>query len=439
MRRIAIACRIRFDYDRSMKEGPNIAIIAALVGDPARANMLNALLGGKALTASELAAEAGVTLQTTSSHLSKLQQARLIEQEQQGRHRYFRLAGSDVADVLEGLGTLAARAGHLRVRPGPKDPAMRRARMCYDHLAGEFGVRMFDSLVNRKLLTIETDSIEITPRGAKFVAEFGVDLESVQTSRRPLCKKCLDWSERRSHLAGSLGAALLDRVFDLKWARREADGRVVRFTPAGEQKFVATFVALSGRYGPRDSGACGARMTNLPESRQRLERVLLLRWRRRRALGGLSLLLLLRRRCARRRRGFGAGDGCFRAFAVGQPHVVDRMLDAGQPRARREHPARKNPLHLALQRDLVDLDEGVGVGGFRGGARVAGLRLHPQRAELHGLGHVHVELDDAAGDLVESGEHRLLVDDLLRRRRGDDLVAGLHGGGAAVAPFCCGR
>jgi DNA-binding transcriptional ArsR family regulator len=224
-----------------MKEGPNIAIIAALVGDPARANMLNALLGGKALTASELASEGGVTLQTTSSHLAKLQQACLIEQEQQGRHRYFRLAGSDVADVLEGLGTLAARAGHLRVRPGPKDPAMRRARMCYDHLAGEFGVQMFDSLVSRKMLIVDKDRVEITPRGSKFVAEFGVDLENVQTSRRPLCKKCLDWSERRSHLAGSLGAALLDRVFDLKWARREADGRVVRFTPGGEQKFAATF------------------------------------------------------------------------------------------------------------------------------------------------------------------------------------------------------
>lgn len=224
-----------------MKEGPNIAIIAALVGDPARANMLNALLGGAALTASELAIEAGVTLQTASSHLSKLQHARLIEQEQQGRHRYFRLAGNDVADVLEGLGALAARAGHLRVRPGPKDPQMRRARMCYDHLAGELGVRLFDSLVARKMLVVDKDRVEISARGAKFVAEFGVDLDKVQTSRRPLCKKCLDWSERRSHLAGSLGAALLNRVFELKWARREADGRVVRFTPGGEQKFAALF------------------------------------------------------------------------------------------------------------------------------------------------------------------------------------------------------
>lgn len=224
-----------------MKEGPNIAIVASLVGDPARANMLNALFGGAALTASELATEAGVTLQTASSHLAKLQQGRLIEQEQQGRHRYYRLSGSDVADVLEALGTLAVRAGHLRVRPGPKDPAMRLARVCYDHLAGEFGVRMFDAMVARKHLAVEKDRLDITPRGTKFVAEFGIDLEAVQTSRRPLCKKCLDWSERRSHLAGSLGAAMLNRLYDLKWARRETGGRVVKFTPSGEQKFAALF------------------------------------------------------------------------------------------------------------------------------------------------------------------------------------------------------
>lgn len=224
-----------------MKEGPNIAIVASLVGDPARANMLNALFGGAALTASELATEAGVTLQTASSHLAKLQQGQLIEQEQQGRHRYYRLSGSDVADVLEALGTLAVRAGHLRVRPGPKDPAMRLARVCYDHLAGEFGVRMFDAMVSRKHLAVEKDRLDITARGTKFIAEFGIDLEAVQTSRRPLCKKCLDWSERRSHLAGSLGAAMLNRLYDLKWARRETGGRVVKFTASGEQKFAALF------------------------------------------------------------------------------------------------------------------------------------------------------------------------------------------------------
>src|ERR1700729_4512187 len=125
-----------------MKAGPDIAMIAALVGDPARANMLTALMTGRALTASELAHEAGVTPQTASSHLAKLEAGGLIEQEKQGRHRYFRLSGPDVAGLLEVIEGVAARAGHMRVRMGPKDPALRRARIWYDHLAGYFGVQL---------------------------------------------------------------------------------------------------------------------------------------------------------------------------------------------------------------------------------------------------------------------------------------------------------
>src|SRR6185369_16757717 len=129
-----------FVYHRTMKSGPDIAMVASLVGDPARANMLTALLSGRALTASELAQEAGITPQTASSHLAKLEAGGLIEAEKQGRHRYYRLADPDVGGVLEGLGALAARAGHMRVRTGPKEPALRRARICYDHLAGGLGV-----------------------------------------------------------------------------------------------------------------------------------------------------------------------------------------------------------------------------------------------------------------------------------------------------------
>jgi DNA-binding transcriptional ArsR family regulator len=129
-----------------MKEGPNLAAVAALLGDPARANMLTALMDGRALTATELAQEAGVSPQTTSGHLSRLEAARLVEVEKQGRHRYFRLSGEDVAEVLEGLMGLAARTGHLRQTPGPKDPALRQARICYDHLAGDMGVWAFDRL-----------------------------------------------------------------------------------------------------------------------------------------------------------------------------------------------------------------------------------------------------------------------------------------------------
>src|SRR5207247_5039361 len=134
-----------FGYHRTMKAGPDIAMVAALVGDPARSNMLTALMTGRALTASELAHQAGITRQTASSHLAKLEAGGLIEPEKQGRHRYYRLTGSDVASVLEGLAGLAERAGHTRVRTGPKDPALRRARSCYHHLARHPGLQMPDT------------------------------------------------------------------------------------------------------------------------------------------------------------------------------------------------------------------------------------------------------------------------------------------------------
>ncbi len=218
-----------------------MAMIASLVGDPARSNMLTALMSGRALTATELAQEAGITPQTASSHLAKLEAGHLIVPEKQGRHRYFRLSGSDVATVLEGLMGLAARAGHLRVRTGPADPGLRRARVCYDHLAGDFGVLMLDSMTEKKLLRISKDDIALTPQGERFVADFGIDLAALGSLRRPLCKTCLDWSVRRSHLAGSLGAAILARLYELKWAKREKGNRVVAFSPSGAARFTALF------------------------------------------------------------------------------------------------------------------------------------------------------------------------------------------------------
>src|ERR1700720_4492809 len=152
-----------------MKVGPDIAMVASLVGDPARANMLTALMTGRALTASELAQEAGITPQTASSHLAKLETGSLIEQEKQGRHRYYRLADPDVAGVLEGLAGLAARAGHMRVRTGPKEPALRRARVCYDHLAGDLGVQMFDSMKTQRLVRSRKQDIELTAEGERFL------------------------------------------------------------------------------------------------------------------------------------------------------------------------------------------------------------------------------------------------------------------------------
>lgn len=226
-----------------MKTGPDIALVASLVGDPARANMLTALMNGQALTATELSQEAGVTVQTASSHLSRLHDGGLVEVAKQGRHRYYRLTGPDVALVLEGLMGLAERAGLRRVRTGPKDPALRQARVCYDHLAGDLGVRMFDSMVGRKLIEEGGAEIGLTPGGKDFLTEFGVDLGPLSGGARPLCKTCLDWSARRSHLAGALGAAILDRLYALGWAKREPASRIVRFTPAGKREFEALFPA----------------------------------------------------------------------------------------------------------------------------------------------------------------------------------------------------
>ncbi len=224
-----------------MKVGPDIALVASLLGDPARANMLTALLGGQALTAGELAREAGVTAQTASSHLAKLTQGGLLAARRQGRHAYYALSGDDVAEVIEGLMGLAARNGQLRSRPGPRDPELRRARVCYDHLAGDMGVAMLDGLVARGRLRPPSEGLAPTAEGLAFMAEFGVDLEALGHVRRPLCRECLDWSVRRSHLGGALGAALLERIYALGWAARAPGDRVVAFTRKGLAAFHTTF------------------------------------------------------------------------------------------------------------------------------------------------------------------------------------------------------
>ncbi|MGB6116874.1 MAG: helix-turn-helix transcriptional regulator [Mesorhizobium sp.] len=222
-----------------MKDGPVIFGIASLIGDPARANMLESLIDGRALTVTELSDVAGVTIQTTSGHLAKLEAAGLVEAEKQGRHRYFRLSGQDVADILEKLMGLAVRTGATRVHTGPKDAAMRSARLCYDHLAGERGVAMFSAMETSGYI-VGSQSPRLTETGRAFVTEFGVDLSALERSRRPLCRACLDWSERRSHLAGSVGAAMLDAMFDKRWARHDG-GRVVTFSPTGAQHFDRLF------------------------------------------------------------------------------------------------------------------------------------------------------------------------------------------------------
>ncbi|SFB05740.1 DNA-binding transcriptional regulator, ArsR family [Rhizobium sp. NFR07] len=224
-----------------MNEGPDIAQFASLIGDPVRANMLAALTSGQALTATELAAVGGITLQTASTHLSKLEAGGLLAQRKQGRHRYFALADEAAARLIETMMGFAASRGHLRYRPGPKDPALRKARICYDHLAGDFGVRMLDSFVCHGEIESDGENLMVTDKGRRQLQKFGIDLSALKSSRRPLCKSCLDWSERRSHLAGTLGKALLSHMFEKGWARRSADSRAVLFSPEGERKFLLQF------------------------------------------------------------------------------------------------------------------------------------------------------------------------------------------------------
>ncbi|WP_299736514.1 winged helix-turn-helix domain-containing protein [uncultured Roseobacter sp.] len=229
-----------------MKEGPDITRIAALIGDPARANMLTALMTGKALTATELAAEAGITSQTASSHLAKLDAGGLLKPLKQGRHKYFSLANDDVAQVLEGLMGLAAKSGHLRTRTGPKDASLRKARVCYNHLAGDMGIRMFDSFISRGFLETADETLLLTESGSAFAERFGINVATLRSAKSPLCKECLDWSARRSHLAGSLGRAILSQIESRGWARRAPNGRAVIFTPPGEKAFEAEFTLKPG-------------------------------------------------------------------------------------------------------------------------------------------------------------------------------------------------
>jgi DNA-binding transcriptional ArsR family regulator len=223
---------------KDMKDGPNIVGIAALIGDRARADILTALLGGQALTATELAGVAEVTKQTASAHLSRLVEARLVAVTPQGRHRYFRLADDDVARLLESLMGVAYRTGALRLRSSPREPALRKARVCYDHLAGDLGVLAFDAFEKRRWLRHDESGLRLSVSGERFCRGLGVELG---TTRRPTCRVCLDWSARRNHLAGQVGKALLDRCYALDWAKRRRGTRIVDFSARGEAEFRALF------------------------------------------------------------------------------------------------------------------------------------------------------------------------------------------------------
>lgn len=232
-----------------MKEGPQIVQVAALIADHARSSVLTALMSDRALTATELADMAGVSRSTMSEHLAKLIDGGLICMEKQGRHRYFRLANSEVASMLESLMHVAFGAGAVPLRSSPREPAMRRARVCYDHLAGELGVTLYDGLKQSGALVMTPAGLVASERGHNLFEDFGIKVKELAHSRRPVCRECLDWSERRFHLAGSLGAAILAQILAVGWAKRVPDTRIVKFHAEGERQLLAWACADHGKVG----------------------------------------------------------------------------------------------------------------------------------------------------------------------------------------------
>ncbi len=225
----------------------DLAETASLVGEPARAAMLMALMDGRALTAGELARAAGVTPQTASGHLARMSAAGLLAVHCQGRHHYHRLASPAVARMLESIIEVSqGEPGRPRraIVTGPRDAAMRAARTCYDHLAGQLGVRLADSLAARGHVELSPEGGAVTDAGIAFFRDFGLGLDAAPGSgKRVFCRPCVDWSERRLHVGGTIGAALAAHCFALGWIRRNERSRTITVTPAGERGFRDTFGA----------------------------------------------------------------------------------------------------------------------------------------------------------------------------------------------------
>ncbi len=231
-----------------MANNARFAEVASLAGDPARAGMLHALMDGRALTASELARVAGVTPQTASGHLARMSAAGLVAVEKQGRHRYHRLASPAVAQMMESIMQVASGMQAMRPAPatGPRDAALRAARTCYDHLAGRLGVALADALAAGGYVELERDAGVVTEAGIALFTSLGIDTAALAAGRsrtRVLCRPCLDWSERRPHIGGCVGAALCARSLAEGWIRRVSGTRAVMITPTGHRVFRETIGA----------------------------------------------------------------------------------------------------------------------------------------------------------------------------------------------------
>ena len=234
-----------------MISGPIIAETAALVGDPARATMLSALLDGRPLTASELALAARITPQTASTHLAKLTAAGVLSMVRDGRHRCFRLASPAVVEMIEGIVAVALQKRPRYAPLSRQARALSAARICYDHLAGRLSVDLTDSFVARDYVVLDDEVAEITRAGTRFLAEFGVERPPRRSTRRHYSRLCLDWTERRPHIAGAVGAAITKRCFDLGWLERMNGSHAVIVTPLGRRGFLRTFGIDASEAGDR--------------------------------------------------------------------------------------------------------------------------------------------------------------------------------------------
>jgi DNA-binding transcriptional ArsR family regulator len=214
----------------------DIAALAPLIGERARVEILDALVDDSGLPASELARRAGVSPSTASAHLAKLVDGGLIAVERHGRHRRYRLASGAVAAALEALAVIAPRRPPTSLREATLADALREGRTCYDHLAGRLGVELTAVLCEKRLLELDGAAYAVTQRGARVLRGLGLDVDELRRRRRAFARPCLDWSERRHHLAGALGAALAQRLFELGWVERFGSGRAVAVTETGRSE-----------------------------------------------------------------------------------------------------------------------------------------------------------------------------------------------------------
>lgn len=239
-----------FGYGRTMTESPNIAALAAPLADPARARMILALMDGRARTVTELGAAAGLTKASASEHAAKLLEAGFLAADRQGRHKYLTLASPEVARLIEAMMALAGHRpasppGRLP-QPGPRDPALREARLCYNHLAGALGVQLYQSFSAQGFLAHRDGGLDLTASGHSFARSLGLRDADLAPARTPLCRDCLDWSERQSHLGGRLGRLLLARIEGQGWLRRKPDSRALIVTPEGRRVLTRIFPVSAG-------------------------------------------------------------------------------------------------------------------------------------------------------------------------------------------------